>query len=108
MPKPPVNSARFAALAPGEYGVSGAMSFDTVPGLLVQSAAMFNGVTSVVVDLSAVERADSAGVALLVEWLRLARGKGVMLRFRHVPSQMWAIVEVSDLAARLPLANPAQ
>ncbi len=108
MPKSPVNSARLSALAPGEYGVSGSMGFDTVAGLLAQSAAIFNGAASVVIDLSAVERADSAGVALLVEWLRLARGQGVTLRFRHIPSQMWAIVEVSDLAARLPLENSAQ
>ncbi|MEW5756989.1 MAG: STAS domain-containing protein [Pseudomonadota bacterium] len=108
MPSLPVNSARLDPLGAGEYGVSGAMCFETVIGLLQQSGALFSGASSVVVDLGGVERADSAGVAVLVEWLRLARSKGVALRFRHIPAQMWSIVEASDLAARLPLQNAVE
>ena len=49
------------------------------------------------VDLAAVERADSAGLALLVEWLRAARGRGARLRFDNVPAQLRAIAATSGL-----------
>jgi len=50
-----------------------------------------------------VVRADSAGLALLVEWMRAARRAGRPLRYRAIPPQMLAIARVSSLDQVLPL-----
>lgn len=81
----------------GVYRVKGVMSFDTVPGLLREGGAMFAGAGRVMLDLNGVTRSDSAGVALLVEWLREARKRGVRLDLRNVTPQMTAIARVSGL-----------
>ena len=49
------------------------------------------------VDLGAVDYSSSAGVALLLEWLRTARAAGKQLAFTNLPEQMGAIVRISGL-----------
>lgn len=84
--------------------VSGPLTFDTVPRVLADSIAWFaHGPGDVTVDLKEVSRADSAGLALLVEWLRLAKGAGRDLRLTNVPEQLRSIVRVNSLSAALGL-----
>jgi phospholipid transport system transporter-binding protein len=45
-----------------------------------------------------VSRADSAGLALLVEWQRLARRAGRELRFTDIPEQVQSLIHVSGLS----------
>jgi len=58
---------------------------------------------SIYIDLQAVERSDSAGLALLIEWLRVARHLNKTITFRNIPPQMHAIAQVSGLEEILPL-----
>lgn len=50
-----------------------------------------------VVDLSGVTSGDSAGIAVLVEWIATAASAGMSLRYENVPPQMLAIARISDL-----------
>jgi phospholipid transport system transporter-binding protein len=84
-------------VAAGEYRVSGPLVFATVPGLLEQSKATFDGEAQLQVDLSAVQTADSAGLALLIEWYRLAARANRGLRFVNVPEQLRALARISDV-----------
>ncbi|MFA5625899.1 MAG: STAS domain-containing protein [Thiohalomonadaceae bacterium] len=78
--------------------VSGDLTFATVTTLLAESRPLFvAGSAPLLVDLSAVAHADSAGLALLIEWSRLARGLGRELHFQTVPPQMQAIASASGL-----------
>ena len=92
----------------GSYAIKGEMSFASVEQLLADSLPLFADDSGLLFDLSHVEHADSAGVALLVEWLRISKQRQVQLQFRNIPSQMLAIIEVSDLQQRLPITNGAQ
>lgn len=87
----------------GAYAVAGSLSFATVPAILRQSGTLFAQPGNVVIDLGAVERTDSAGLALLVEWLRLARSHGRSITFRNVPAQLCALAHLSDLEQLLPI-----
>jgi phospholipid transport system transporter-binding protein len=58
----------------GSYAVRGELTFATVPGFLTGNGRLLAGGAAVTVDLAGVDRADSAGVALLVEWLSLDVG----------------------------------
>lgn len=108
MPKaaPSANKPRLEA-GVGQLQLSGDLTFATVTALLAESQALFaTGGDALRIDLSAVGRADSAGLALLIEWLRVARRAGRTLEFHGVPDQMVAIAKASGLAEVLPL-NPA-
>jgi len=48
-------------------------------------------------DLSGVSASDSAGLALIVDWVRTARAKGVALRLHEVPVQLASIADISGL-----------
>ncbi len=85
--------------------VSGALTFATVTALLRESRGLFGtGEGPLKVDLSGVSHADSAGLALLMEWLRLARGAGRELEYHAVTEQMLAIASAGGLLEILPLA----
>ncbi len=84
--------------------LAGELSFDTVPDLVRQGTALMARCSSpVVVDLGDVRRTDSAGLALLVEWMREARRQGKDIRFRNIPEQMRALARVAEVESILPL-----
>jgi phospholipid transport system transporter-binding protein len=97
-------AAVFEAVGEGRYRVAGELTFRTVTALLAQSQVMFQAPAPALdLDLGEVARADSAGLALLIEWLRGARTTGKAIRFHRVSPQMRAILQVSDLDSILPL-----
>jgi phospholipid transport system transporter-binding protein len=87
----------------GRLEIHGDLSFDSVPGLWDHCCARFSERNALDIDLSQVERSDSAGLALLVECLRQANRSGKKLRFFNIPAQMLAIARVSSLDQVLPL-----
>jgi len=87
----------------GRLEIHGDLSFDSVPGLWDDCCARFSECNELDIDLSQVERSDSAGLALLVECLRQANQSGKKLRFFNIPAQMLAIARVSSLDQVLPL-----
>ncbi len=91
----------------GEGGclrLEGELSFATVPAMVGPGIELVGGCPrGVVVDLGGVRRADSAGLALMVEWMRAARRHGKDIVFRNMPAQMQAMARVSELHHILPL-----
>ncbi len=88
------------------FRVSGELSFTTVTALNGQAEKLFaNAAGELVIDLAGVSRADSAGLALLIEWLRRARRQGTTLRFSHMPAQMRRMAAASDLDTLLPVSD---
>jgi len=77
--------------------LSGPLVFDTVPGIYAASVGWFAGAGGLVLNLEAVTHADSAGLGLMIEWLRLARTAGCTLRFINIPSQMQVLIRVNGL-----------
>jgi len=77
--------------------VRGALTFATVESLRGPGADALAGRAESTVDLAAVERADSAGLALLIEWLRVAHRRGASVHFTNVPAQLRAIAATSGL-----------
>ena len=65
--------------------------------VLRASQNMFTGQSDVEVDLSAVEKTDSAGLALLLEWISLARQSGTDIRFSGIPEKIHAIAQTAEI-----------
>lgn len=83
--------------------VSGDLTIEGVPEYLKQSETLFSELSEIRIDLSAVTRSDSAGLALLIRWMRAARASDKNIVFEHMPAQMLAMAEASGLETILPL-----
>ncbi|WP_206609501.1 STAS domain-containing protein [Thiohalobacter thiocyanaticus] len=100
-----MSQARIRPEGDARLRVEGDLSFYSVPALQEQAAPLFAAAAELDVDLSGVERADSAGLALLIEWMREARRLDKPLRLLNMPAQMLDIARVSSLDEILPLAR---
>ncbi|MEJ2688001.1 MAG: STAS domain-containing protein [Gammaproteobacteria bacterium] len=97
-----------ACIEAGEGGrlyLRGEVTFNTVPDVWERACRLFDDSAEMIVDLGDVERADSAGLALLVEWMRAAKRRDTAIRFLNMPAQMLAIARVSSLDQILPLGR---
>ncbi len=82
----------------GTLVVTGALTFSTVDAAVYERSRALVGDAHVqVVDLSGVSAADSAGLALLIEWQSVARASGRSLALRSVPVGLRAIADISDV-----------
>ena len=87
-------------IVPAENGrveIAGDLTFDTVGDLRERGAEVLGGDGAVTLDLNAVTRADSAGLALMVEWVKLAKRKDASVRVVNMPEQMLAIARMSKV-----------
>ena len=100
-----MTEARITQLGNGRMQLAGVLNLDTIAVLLSEIDALSYDTPSLTVDLKTVEHADSAGVALLVAWMRSARRAERDIRFLNMPAQMLNIARVSGLDAFLPLAR---
>ena len=90
----------------GQFAVEGELSKFTVPSVWRDANGMIQGATqNLLIDLKDVTLTDSAGLALLLEWMTLARKKELQIHFRNLPAQLWEIAKVSDLEGIIPLAD---
>lgn len=87
------------------YVLSGALNTYTVPGMwqLSQNILKNDKTLLVLFNLEEVTQSDSSGVALLIAWTRMLRQRDQKIRFVALPSQMLAIIRVSDLEKILPI-----
>ena len=81
--------------------VKGVLLFDTVGALLPQGSAAIADKRAAVIDLAGVSASDSAGLALLIEWLSVARSLGHDLRYEHMPQQLRQLADLSEVEALL-------
>jgi phospholipid transport system transporter-binding protein len=55
-----------------------------------------------VIDFSSVTEADSAALALLLDWSRRARASGAQIHLRSLPPGLAALADVYGIAGLLP------
>jgi phospholipid transport system transporter-binding protein len=82
---------------PERLRASGELDFATAAAALEAGLALIATGPRWTVDLAGITAGDSAGVAVLVEWLSAAAARHASLSFESVPSQMLAIARISDL-----------
>lgn len=92
-----------ASTGPNAYEVSGSLTFATARSALASGIAAFSAATGnpIEVDFAAVGAADSAGLAVLIEWLAWGRRNGRELRYSRVPEAICAIARISEVESLL-------
>ena len=83
------------------YRVTGDLDFESVPDVLDQSRRFLDRCDDASIDLAAVSRVDSAALALVIEWLAMAREKNNGLRILHPPEKLRALAKISEIDSLL-------
>ncbi|MGX2040942.1 STAS domain-containing protein [Methylocaldum sp. MU1018] len=90
----------------GCYKLKGELTFATASDALKKTQVVFDGAPRLSFDLEGISRADSAGVALLLEWLRRAEQTRSELRYTHLPPHLRAIAQVSGIERLIAADSP--
>lgn len=85
--------------------IKGEITFNTVKTLWQQSKKKFPQSPDITIDLSQVTHSDSSGLALLIEWLRLAQTKQQKLKFNNLPPQLKNIAKLAKFTNILNLTG---
>jgi len=97
----PVTSFTIQRVADGRLEASGALGYESAGRALPAGLALIEKGKPCTIDLSRVTEADSAGLAVLVEWLATAQARGATIRYECIPAQILAVARISDLESLL-------
>lgn len=89
--------AAFEVLDGDRSRVSGSLHFTTVKVLLDQGSEAIGAGRAAVIDLAGVVGSDSSGLALLIEWLSVAKNEGRALRYENIPAQLQQLARLSEV-----------
>lgn len=90
-------------LASGRLAVRGELDSATVTSVLERGRRAVAAATGdhLVLDLAAVTKSDSAGLALLLDWLRAARERDLSVQVEGVPGQLAEIARLGGVGSLL-------
>jgi phospholipid transport system transporter-binding protein len=92
-----LQNASFEVLEGDRSRVNGALHFTTVSALLPLGVDAIDSGKAAVIDLAGVTGSDSSGLALLIEWLSVAKSAGRALRYDNIPSQLHQLARLSEV-----------
>ncbi|KKA45265.1 MULTISPECIES: lipid asymmetry maintenance protein MlaB [Salinivibrio] len=90
-------SVSFTAGDGQQYHLSGRLDRDTVPDFWRQRDQWLPTDTALSLDLSALSRVDSAGMAMLLHLDKQLREKGQQVRYQGVPEQLKLLLSLSNV-----------
>jgi phospholipid transport system transporter-binding protein len=90
---------RLSAAGDGRMALAGSLTFATARSALDLGERTISAGRgeALEVDCAGVTAADSAGLAVLLEWLRAAKIAGRRLRFSHLPPGLVALARISEV-----------
>ena len=89
--------AAFEVLDGNQSRVVGSLHYTTARALLAEGAAAITDGRAAVIDLAGVTATDSAGLALLIEWLSIARAAGKSLQLQNIHTQIHQLARLSEV-----------
>ncbi len=91
-----VNSARIVEQN-GRLMISGDLNFSTVVMLWHESLPLLSSMAVMNFDLSNINSSNSAGVALIIGWIKYAKNANKTIQFAGIPRQLESIVRTSGI-----------
>jgi len=80
------------------YFVEGDLTFFTLNKKTIKKSFTFlNTTKKICIDLEKVTAADSAGLALMIEWLKHSKLLNTKLTFKNIPQQLLTLAKLSNL-----------
>lgn len=91
------HAGAFEVLDGDRSRVNGSLHFTTVSALLIAGVDAIMSGRAAVIDLAAVTASDSSGLALLIEWLSVAKNAGRTLKYENIPYQLQQLARLSEV-----------
>ncbi len=89
-------SFEICAASTGRLTASGALTFATARRARAQGLdALRNASGGLIIDCAAISQVDSAGLAVLLDWLAAARHAGRSLRYEQLPEGLLGLARIS-------------
>jgi phospholipid transport system transporter-binding protein len=90
---------RLTAAGDGRYAALGVLTFASARGASELGERLLKGAdgAALEVDCAGVSASDSAGLAVLIDWLGTAKHAGVRLRYSHLPPGLTALASISEV-----------
>jgi phospholipid transport system transporter-binding protein len=97
----------FVSEGEGRVRLQAPLRFATVPALRRRGLELIGAAAAqLTIDLSGVSSADSAGLALLIDWLARARAGNKTLRYVQPPEALRALARLSEVEALIMGQEP--
>ena len=87
----------FVAVSPGVYRVQAPLTFASVAALREDGLKLVYDAQTLTFELQAVPAVDSAGLALLVDWLAAAKSRSCALRYVGPSKTLISLARLSDV-----------
>lgn len=91
-----MNGAALNRSSPGHWTLQGTLDFATVPTIWPSIAELIRSNATVSLSLEAIDKANSAGLAMLVEARDLARQTGCRLQLSEIPRDLLDLASISQ------------
>jgi phospholipid transport system transporter-binding protein len=93
------DSIQVREVAPGHITLRGRLALDTATYAYEQGLAIIQAEREerIEIDCARVTKVDSAGLAVLIDWMAAARVQGHRLCVSHVPAELAALAKISEV-----------
>lgn len=88
----------------GTYIIDGDLTFASIDKQTLKSFAFLTSAKEISIDLSKVNNTDSAGLALMIEWIKYSRQHRLHLSFKNIPEQLITLAKLSGFDKNSHLA----
>lgn len=85
----------------GNISISGVLNFDTVPVLMKKAEQLLANQNEISVDLANVTDSNSAGLALLLEMVRITKLQKKSINFENLPEQICIVATAYGIESEL-------
>lgn len=79
----------------GLFVIDGDLTFATIDKHAVKSFEFLSTAKHITIDLGRVSCTDSAGLALMIEWIKITRHNRIQLSFKNIPEQLRNLAKLS-------------
>jgi phospholipid transport system transporter-binding protein len=79
----------------GHFVIDGDLTFATIDKQTLKSFSFLKAAKEITIDLSRVSNTDSAGLALMIEWIKYSRHNRTQLSFKNIPEQLLNLAKLS-------------
>lgn len=83
----------------------GVLDYTSVKQLLAQSRDWFGSGAVVHIGLAGITHSNSASLALLLEWLKIAGQTGRQIQYHNVPEQLLGLARAYGIDQQLPIVH---
>ena len=79
----------------GHFVIDGDLTFSTIDKQTVKSFTFLSVAKPITIDLCRVACTDSAGLALMIEWIKYTRHHRIQITFKNIPEQLLNLAKLS-------------